>query len=377
MPLPGDTDTLTGPDRAALPRRVRLRGMAVDATGQPWTRRDGRVTGWLEQRRRRRIGATRPRPRGRDRGVDLWDSGWPSGRFYGRSSRLRRVHEAAPGIDAVAAPLRLPRRPLPRRRRAPPRAGGAVTYHDMAVPQDSCQSGLGHELRQGLAADRHVLRHARTSRASGPTGRNVAAVGPRRRRVRLADRRLAARRSARPSTGSRCRGRSTRGTPSKHVGTPATSIVLPVTKFDAGTWYYRVRGDQPEPARRARRRWPGRRRSRSRSPATVIEIVRVASPGHGPRPPLRSRARRRGRRDHHVALPRARPARRDQARPDARQRGRPGRRGGDPRARRRAPARRDRVRRGARRRRRGRPLDRRPDRRHTQLRSRQPGLGER
>jgi hypothetical protein len=27
----------------------------------------------------------------------------------------------------------------------------------------------------------------------------------------------------------------------KFVGTPATSVVLPVTKFDTGTWYYRVR----------------------------------------------------------------------------------------------------------------------------------------
>jgi hypothetical protein len=28
----------------------------------------------------------------------------------------------------------------------------------------------------------------------------------------------------------------------KRVGTPATSVVLPVTKYDAGIWYYRVRG---------------------------------------------------------------------------------------------------------------------------------------
>ena len=75
----------------------------------------------------------------------------------------------------------------------------------------------------------------------GPTGRNVAAVGPRRRRVLIADRRLAARRR-RDQVPDRdvedelpvaCR-RST-------FGTPATSIVLPLTTRDAGTWYYRVR----------------------------------------------------------------------------------------------------------------------------------------
>jgi len=37
--------------------------------------------------------------------------------------------------------------------------------------------------------------------------------------------------------------------PTKTVGTPATSIVLPLTKFDTGTWYYHVRGiDENLPA---------------------------------------------------------------------------------------------------------------------------------
>jgi hypothetical protein len=30
--------------------------------------------------------------------------------------------------------------------------------------------------------------------------------------------------------------------PAKHVGTPATSVVLPITQFDTGVWFYRVRG---------------------------------------------------------------------------------------------------------------------------------------
>jgi len=28
----------------------------------------------------------------------------------------------------------------------------------------------------------------------------------------------------------------------KRVSTPSTSVLLPLTKYDAGTWYYRVRG---------------------------------------------------------------------------------------------------------------------------------------
>ena len=85
--------------------------------------------------------------------------------------------------------------------------------------------------------------------------------------------------------------------------------------------------------------------------------------------------RRRGRRDHAGALPRARPARRDEARPDAGVRGRPRGRGGDPRPRRGGPGR-GRARRGVRRRRRRDALDRRPDRRDEELRARHPGLGD-
>jgi hypothetical protein len=37
--------------------------------------------------------------------------------------------------------------------------------------------------------------------------------------------------------------------PAKTVGTPATSVVLPVTKYDTGVWYYHVRGiDENLPA---------------------------------------------------------------------------------------------------------------------------------
>ena len=30
--------------------------------------------------------------------------------------------------------------------------------------------------------------------------------------------------------------------PTRRVSTPSTSVVLPLTKYDVGTWYYRVRG---------------------------------------------------------------------------------------------------------------------------------------
>ena len=86
-------------------------------------------------------------------------------------------------------------------------------------------------------------------------------------------------------------------------------------------------------------------------------------------------ARGRGRRDHARALPRERPRRRDEARPDAGLGGRPRRGGGDPRARRERARRRGRARRGVRRRRRRGALDRRPDRRDDELRPRHPGVG--
>ena len=52
------------------------------------------------------------------------------------------------------------------------------------------------------------------------------------------------------------------------VGTPATSVVLPVTKYDAGVWYYRVRGfNEALPAGAAR--WRGLTLCGSRSRATA------------------------------------------------------------------------------------------------------------
>ena len=76
------------------------------------------------------------------------------------------------------------------------------------------------------------------------------------------------------------------------------------------------------------------------------------------------------------ALP-LRPRVRDESRPLAGHRGRPRRRGADPRApRRRAPERRDPRRGGGPERRRRAPLDRRPDRRDAELRARDPGVGD-
>ena len=119
---------------------------------------------------------------------------------------------------------------------------------------------------------------------------------------------------------------------------------------------------------RSRRRTDCRRRSSSRAgPAPTRSCSRQAGCSRrrcDARPRVRTLAGRRRRCDHARALRRERPARRDEARSDARLGGRPGRRGAPARADRGRAARRARARRGVRRRRgRGRALDPRSDRR--------------
>ena len=110
----------------------------------------------------------------------------------------------------------------------------------MAVPQDSCQAGIGMSFGK---VSQPVVTSAGKPFLSGvgPSGREVTASGA--TPVVFASP-IAAWQPVIGATKYQVEMSRTLYPwhPTKHVGTPATSVVLPVTKFDAGTWYYRVRG---------------------------------------------------------------------------------------------------------------------------------------
>jgi hypothetical protein len=183
-------------------------------------------------------------------GVDLWDSGWPSGRYYWtvvpvsvENSKVTAATGSASGSGTTGATGATGASGATG---SPAPSGGGATssgiaYHDMAVPQDSCQAGLGMSFGK---TSQPVVTSAGKPYLSGvgPSGRTVAAatssnpvvfaspiaawqpvIGATKYQVELSKQLYPWR-------------------PARHVKTPATSIVLPVTKYDAGVWYYRVRG---------------------------------------------------------------------------------------------------------------------------------------
>jgi len=115
------------------------------------------------------------------------------------------------------------------------------------VPQDACQAG---DLKSFGKVSQPLVTSAGRPFLSGvgPTGRGVTAAGP--NAVVFASP-IAA---WQPVVGAtKYQVEMSRSLypwrPTKTVGTPATSVVLPVTKYDTGVWYYHVRGiDENLPA---------------------------------------------------------------------------------------------------------------------------------
>jgi hypothetical protein len=154
--------------------------------------------------------------------VDLWDSGWPNGRYYWTVVPVSVQTFGPPDPKANDQP---------------------IEYHDMAVPQDECESGYG--LSFGKVSE-PVVTQAGTPWVSGlsPNGRVVAsaskvpavhdspivawepAVGAQTYEVQLSRLRYPWRKTWSTTTS-------------------ATSIVLPLGKDKVGTWWYRVRGINP------------------------------------------------------------------------------------------------------------------------------------
>ncbi len=127
-----------------------------------------------------------------------------------------------------------------------PSASGGI-YQDTAVPQDACQAG---DVMSFGKVSQPIVTSAGKPFLSGvgPTGREVTAAGP---KASVFATPIAA---WQPVVGAtKYQIEMSRSLypwrPLKTVGTPATSVVLPVTRFDTGVWYYHVRGiDENLPA---------------------------------------------------------------------------------------------------------------------------------
>jgi hypothetical protein len=154
--------------------------------------------------------------------VDLWDSGWPNGRYYWTVVPVRAEPYGAPDVKTSDQP---------------------VEYHDTAVPQDQCEVGNGMSFGK---VSQPVVTQAGTPWVSGlsPDGRVVASA---KKVPEVHDSPLVAWEPAVGATTyevqlSRLKYPWRTTWSSK---TAATSAVLPLGKAQVGTWWYRVRGINP------------------------------------------------------------------------------------------------------------------------------------
>lgn len=160
-----------------------------------------------------------------DAAVDLWDSGWPSGRYYWTVVPVT-VETVGPPPDPSAK-----------------NASQAIGYQDTAVPQDACEAG---NVMSFGKVSQPVVTSSATPFVSGlaPNGRMVASA---KRIPTLHDSPLVAWEPAVGATTYEVQMSPTSYPWRKtwDAQTPATAIVLPLSSKDVGTWYYRVRGINP------------------------------------------------------------------------------------------------------------------------------------
>ena len=153
--------------------------------------------------------------------VDLWDSGWPSGRYFWTVVPVE-VHSFGIPTDPSDIPLE---------------------YQDIAVPQDQCQAG---NVMSFGKVSQPVVTSAGTPWVSGlaPNGRVVASAT---KVPVLHDSPLVAWQPAVGATTYEIQ-LSRHSYPWKITWdkkTAATSIVLPLGTKDVGSWWYRIRGINP------------------------------------------------------------------------------------------------------------------------------------
>jgi hypothetical protein len=154
--------------------------------------------------------------------VDLWDSGWPTGRFYWTVVPVR----AEPfGVQATSG------------------SDQAISYRDAILPQDECEAGFGKSF--GKVSSPVVTKQG-TPWVSGlsPDGRMVASA---QKVPKVHDSPLV---SWQPAIGAakyeiQLSRKSYPWVKTWSTVTPATSAVLPLGSTATGTWWYRVRGINP------------------------------------------------------------------------------------------------------------------------------------
>jgi hypothetical protein len=158
-----------------------------------------------------------------DANVDLWDSGWPNGRYYWTVVPV--TVEAYGGFD-------------------PTSGDQPILYHDTAVPQDQCEAGFGMSF--GKVSQPVVTAASNMPWVSGlaPNGRVVASAS---KVPEVHDSPLVAWEPAVGATTYEVQ-LSRKSYPWKTTwttSTAATSVVLPLGKAAVGTWFYRIRGINP------------------------------------------------------------------------------------------------------------------------------------
>jgi len=181
-------------------------------------------------------------------GVDLWDSGWPNGRFY-----WTVVPVSVLTIGTAKPPAAQP-----------------IEYHEISVPQDACEAG---QVMSFGKVSQPVVAASSTPYASGlsPNGRVIAAVGS---RPSFHDSPLVAWEPAVGATSYEVEWAKGTTYPWKATGsltTHATSVVLPLK--EPGLWFYRVRGINPAlPAKAQKMTWS--RPAALRLTGTQFKIVK-------------------------------------------------------------------------------------------------------
>jgi hypothetical protein len=158
-----------------------------------------------------------------DANVDLWDSGWPNGRYYWTVVPLTVSSFGVFDVKSSDQP---------------------IEYQDVKVPQDQCEAGYGMSF--GKVSQPVVTAALNTPYVSGltPDGRVVASAS---QVPTVHDSPLIAWQPAVGATQYEVQ-LSQRKYPWRVAWskvTAATSMVLPLGRDKVGWWYYRVRGINP------------------------------------------------------------------------------------------------------------------------------------
>ncbi len=223
--LPGDTTSLSAWESGLLPMKVGPEGNAFDATGDKVTPNE---TPGSQVSANGPTNASGSAANAGAAQVDLWDSGWPNGRYYWTVVPVE-VEPFGPPVAAGTAATSLP-----------------VEYHDTAVPQDQCEASTSIGGPFGMSfgkVSQPVVTASGTPFVSGLSadGRVVASAG---KVPAIHDSPLVA---WEPATGAttyevQVSRKSYPWTTTWSTTTAATSVVLPLGKKQTGTWFYRIRG---------------------------------------------------------------------------------------------------------------------------------------